>query len=101
MQPYSKGLTEICQVEPITYDYNGKGGIAAGPGGVSILAQDLQPIFPECVSSYKGKLNENDTLETDILNYNGHAITFALINAVKELNAKVEALEARIAALEA
>ena len=101
VQPYSKGLTEICQVEPITYDYNGKGGIAAGPGGVSILAQDLQPIFPECVSSYKGKLNENDTLETDILNYNGHAITFALINAVKELNAKVEALEARIAALEA
>ena len=83
VQPYSKGLTEICQVEPITYDYNGKGGIAAGPGGVSILAQDLQPIFPECVSSYKGKLDDNDTVETDILNYNGHAITFALINAVK------------------
>lgn len=101
VQPYAKGLAEICQVNPITYDYNGKGGMAAGPGGVSILAQELQPVFPECVGSYKAKLEETDEEETDILNYNGHAITFALINAVKELNAKVEALEARVAELEA
>lgn len=98
---YSKGLAEICQIRPITYDYNGKAGFAAGPGGVSIIAQEIQPIFPECVGSFKGKLEENDEQETDILNYNGHAITFALINAVKELNAKVEALEARVAELEA
>lgn len=101
VQPYAKGLAEICQVNPITYDYNGKGGIPAGPGGVSILAQELQPVFPECVGSYKGKLDEGDEEDTDILNYNGHAITFALINAVKELNAKVEALEAKVENLEA
>lgn len=99
VQPYAKGLAEICQVNPITYDYNGKGGIPAGPGGVSILAQELQPIFPECVGSYRAKLNEDDEAETDILNYNGHAITFALINAVKELNAKVEALETQLQAV--
>jgi len=101
IQPYAKGLAELCQVNPITYDYNGKGGIAAGPGGVSILAQELQPVFPECVGSYKAKLEETDEEEIDILNYNGHAITFALINAVKELNTKVEALEAKVAELEA
>ncbi len=98
---YPKGLAEICQIRPITYDYNGKGGFAAGPGGVSVIAQEIQPVFPECVGSFKGKLEESDEDETDILNYNGHAITFALINAVKELNAKVEALEARVLALEA
>lgn len=101
VQPYAKGLAEICQVNPITYDYNGKGGIPAGPGGVSILAQELQPVFPECVGSYKGKLDEGDEEDTEILNYNGHAITFALINAVKELNTKIESLEARLAVLEA
>ena len=94
IQPYTKGLAEIVQVAPITYDYNGKGGMTAGPGGISIIAQDLQPIFPECVGSYKGKLEETDEEEIDILNYNGHAITFALINAIKELDAKVKALEA-------
>jgi len=97
---YTKGLAEIKQVNPVTYDYNGKGGIPAGPGGVSIIAQDLQPVFPECVGTYRGKLNPEDAEETDIYNYNGHAITFALINATKELAAKVEALEARVAALE-
>lgn len=94
IQPYTKGLAEIVQVAPITYDYNGKGRMTAGPGGISIIAQDLQPIFPECVGSYKGKLEETDEEEIDILNYNGHAITFALINAIKELDAKVKALEA-------
>jgi hypothetical protein len=97
--PYTKGLAAIKQVNPITYDYNGKGGIPAGPGGVSIIAQNLAPIFPECVGTYRAKLNPDDTEETDIYNYNGHAITFALINATKELAAKVEALEARVAAL--
>jgi hypothetical protein len=96
IQPYAKGLAEILQVEPITYDYNGKGGMPIGEGGISILAQALQPVFPECIRSYRGKLNEDDEEETDILNYNGHAMTFALINAVKELSAKVEALEAQL-----
>lgn len=100
IQPYTKGLEAILQVEPITYDYNGKGGMAAGPGGISILAQALQPVFPECVGSYKGKLNEDDEEETDILNYNGHAMTFALINAVKELSTKLDALTERVEALE-
>ena len=101
IQPYTKGLEAILQVEPITYDYNGKGGMAAGPGGISILAQALQPVFPECVGSYKGKLNEDDEEETDILNYNGHAMTFALINAVKELSTKLDTLTERVEALEA
>lgn len=98
--PYAKGLAEIRQVNPITYDYNGKGGFPAGPGGVSIIAQELQPVFPECVGTFRAKLNEDDAQETDLYNYNGHAITFALINSVKELANKVDALEARIAALE-
>lgn len=95
--PYTKGLNELMQVEPITYDYNGKGGFLAGPGGVSILAQQLQPVFPECISTFTGKLNEDDVSDTELLAYDGHAITFALINAVKELGARVEALEAQIA----
>lgn len=101
IQPYTKGLEAILQVEPITYDYNGKGGMAAGPGGISIVAQTLQPVFPECIGSFKGKLNEDDAEETDILNYNGHAMTFALINAVKELSTKLDDLTERMEALEA
>jgi hypothetical protein len=95
IQPYTKGLAAIKQINPVSYDYNGKAGTPVGPGGISILAQDLQPVFPECVGTYKAKLQPEDKEDTDILTYQGHAITFALINAIKELAARVEALEAQ------
>jgi hypothetical protein len=92
---YQKGLAEICQVRPVSYEYNGKAGfIADGKDKVSILAQELMQVFPECVDTFKGKLEE-DGPEIDLYNYNGHAITFALINAIKELKAKIDILEAR------
>jgi len=41
---------------------------------------------------FKGKLDENGE-EIDLYNYNGHAITFALINAIKELKANFDQLK--------
>lgn len=100
IQNYTKGLNEICQVRPVTYDYNGKCGIPVGPGGISIIAQELQTVFPECVGTYKAKLNPEDEHDSELLNYNLHAITFALINSIKELNLKIQSLETRIEELE-
>jgi hypothetical protein len=92
---YQKGLAEICQVRPVRYEYNGKAGFTAdSKEQISILAQELMQVFPECVDTFKGKLEE-DGPEIDLYNYNGHAITFALINAIKELKAKIDILEAR------
>ena len=92
---YPKGLAEICQVRPVRYEYNGKAGFTAdGKEQVSILAQELMQVFPECVDTFKGKL-EQDGPEIDLYNYNGHAITFALINAIKELKAEIDILKAR------
>ena len=55
-----------------------------------VIAQEIESIFPECVeTSNKGA----KTVDAD-------AITWALVNAIKELSAKNDALEARIAALE-
>ena len=44
------------------------------------------------VSTYRGRLTPDDA-ETDLLTYDGHAMTFVLINAIKTLAARVEALE--------
>jgi hypothetical protein len=95
IQNYTKGLSELLQVRPITYDYNGLGGLPEGPGGISIVAQELRPILPECVGAYQGYLNPTDEEPTEILNYNGHAMTFVLINAIKELHTRIAALEAQ------
>jgi hypothetical protein len=91
---YEKGLAEICQIRPVRYEYNGKGGfVADGNEQISIIAQELMCVFPECVGTFKGKLNEADTEEIDLYNYNGHAITFALINAIKQLKAELDAIK--------
>ena len=95
---YTKGLDAVCALRPVTYKYNGKGGFQdTETENISIIAQEAVDHFPECVGSYKGVL---DGEETDILNWNGHALTFALVNAVKELSAKIETLETRLDKLE-
>ena len=98
---YTKGLSDIIQLNPKTYDYNGKAGFDDSiTGNIGVIAQDVVDIFPETVSTYNALLNEDDTEETELYNFDSHALTFALINAVKELNTKVTELESRIQTLE-
>jgi hypothetical protein len=93
---YEKGLDAICALRPVRYKYNGFGGMVAdGKEHISIVAQEAQEVFPECIGTFQGKLHGDDEEETELLNYNGHAVTFALINAIKELKAKIDILEAR------
>lgn len=90
---YEKGLDAICALRPVRYQYNGLGGMAAdGKEHISIVAQEAQEVFPECIGTFQGKLHEDDEEEMELLNYNGHAVTFALINAVRELKARLDAL---------
>lgn len=100
IQDYTTGLTEILQINPKTFDYNGKAGFEETTGNIGIIAQDVQGIMPETINTYEAKLNEDDAEETELFNFDSHPIQFALINAVKELNAKIEALEAKIQTLE-
>jgi len=89
IKPYLKGLKELLIINPVTYDYNGLGGFVKGRGGVGIIAQEIIDILPDSVSSTKRKLNKTDEEETDILNFNGHELTYILINAIKEINEKL------------
>jgi hypothetical protein len=93
IKSYNKGLNEILAINCIEYMYNGKGGFDKTKGGVGIIAQEIKDIVPECVDTYMGQLNPKDDELTEMYNFNSHAITFILINAIKELNSKIEALK--------
>ena len=121
IQPYTKGLKEILQINPVSYQYNGSGGIGhitvcttdpcveedivdaelLSKTHVGVIAQDIQAVIPETVTSHKGKINEDDKDETDILDFDSHSLTFILINAVKELSARIDSLNKQIADLKA
>jgi len=106
---YTKGLDAVCQLRPVLYTYNGLAGMPNdGKENISIIAQEAMEFFPECVGTYMGRMNpvdengeENVAEEKiELYNWNSHALTFALVNAIKELKAQNEALTARIAILE-
>ena len=92
--PYQRGLDAIRQLRPITYQYNGRGRTHdTGDTYVGLMAEEVQSVMPEMVGAKREKLDPEDTEETDILTLNTNALQYASINAIKELAARVEALE--------
>lgn len=96
INPYTKGLETILAINPVTYDYNGKAGFEKIEGNIGVIAQEIKDILPEGISTFKAKLNEEDEEETELINFNSHALTYVLINAVKELKAEIEELKKQI-----
>jgi P pilus assembly chaperone PapD len=96
VNPYTKGLETILAINPITYDYNGKAGFdSTNTGNIGVIAQDVLNVIPESINTFYAKLNEEDEEKTELYNFDSHALTFILINAVKQLSAEIELLKAR------
>lgn len=83
--PY--GLAETLQFSPKKFAYKSDGSI-----GIGFIAEEVQAIVPEVIS-----LNSDG--QPDAISYD--RLTAVLCKAIQELNAKVEALESRVAELEA
>lgn len=84
---YGKGLAEIKQVQPKNYRYTAEFMKSDSPSQafVGVIAQELEgTAFANCVRTDANGFKIVDTSE----------LTFALVNAVKELSARVEQLEA-------
>jgi len=92
---YETGLQAVLQLNPIEYEYNGKGGtVADGRRYVGLMAGDAIKAMPELVDTVKGKLDPDDEHEIDIQRLDPSALVYALVNAVKELSARLAELEA-------
>lgn len=89
------GLDELLQVRPVRFRFNGKAGTPAGSEEVGIIGQEIESVFPEMVEKVAGELDDSETLD-DLRLYNGSGLTYVLVNAVKQLAAKVERLEAAL-----
>jgi len=96
VRDYKTGLEAILSIEPKLYDYNGKAGFEKTKDNIGVIAQEIQEVMPETINTYKAKLNEGDEEETELLNFDSHAVTFALINAVKDLKAEIDELKKQI-----
>ena len=92
--PYDRGLAEIRQLQPISFAYNGRGGLRAdGRRYQGIAAQDALPIMPEMVGEWSMRLEDADEDETSVYTMDYHPLLMALVNGVKELADRLERLE--------
>ena len=92
IEPYRLGLDELNRLNPVSFAYNGKGGTQDdGKRYVGLIAQMTQQAMPSLVhelpGEFEGKLDGQVATDTSEL-------VFALVNAVRELSARVAELEA-------
>jgi len=90
---FTDGLSVIKSVRPVTFRYNGKLEYPTEKTHIGVIAQEIQSVAPYTVDSYRAKLNPSDEEESDILRFDGSALIYIAINAIKELDAKVEDIQ--------
>lgn len=113
VKPFEDGLKQVLAIEPVFFKYNGEGGLKAdGKEYIGVLAQDIQKVAPYTVSNFTHKIIESvlqegnfvptETVkgEETFLSYDGTAVTYMLVNAIKEHQKMIEEKDAKITALE-
>jgi hypothetical protein len=94
VEPYTDSLAQVLQINPIRYHYKQATGLGGGKH-VGVAAQDIQQIAPYMVGTSK---IEPDS-EEEYLTVDNGALTYMLINAVKDLHAEMEALRSELKTL--
>lgn len=104
VQEFDQGLETIMKMNPVSYFYNGEGGISAKNRNIGVIAQELQEIAPYLVSDFE-YIEHNDEneiiLQETYLKIYDSAIKYILVNAVQEQQKTIKSLTERITKLEA
>ena len=92
IRPYTDGLATLLQFHPVWYRYNGHAGLASDKDYVGVIAQEAQAVAPYTVSVSRAKLDPADAQTTELLYFDGGALIFMTINAVRELEERIRSL---------
>ena len=95
--PYEEGLSQIIQIQPVWFRYNGKAGLPVNKRFVGVIAQDMQIIAPYTVGEFMDQ--DSTGKQKKYLDYDGSAIVYMLVNAVKELKAQNDLLRQEMTVL--
>jgi hypothetical protein len=94
VEPYTDSLAQVLKINPIRYYFKEEAGLGAKKH-IGIAAQELKEIAPSIVGTCKLKPDSKE----EYLTIDSGAMTYMLINAVKELNAEIETLKTELKTL--
>ncbi len=92
------GLEEIKRIRPVRYRYTGACGTPKDLESIGVVGQEIEKVIPETVKKIAKGQCSNDELD-DLRVYNSSALTYVLVNSVKELSSKLEEQAEEIMAL--
>lgn len=88
IQGIENAVAKVGQLNGYTFEYTADGRVSAG-----VIAQEVEKVLPEAVSEKQLPLKVDDGQEYKVVSYD--ALHGLLIEAIKELTARVEELEAK------
>jgi hypothetical protein len=89
IRDFEFGLEEIKRIRPVRYRYTGAAGTIEDLDGIGVIGQEIEQIIPETVrKAPAGEIDSNDI--DDLRIYNSSALTYVLINSVKQLSTLVD-----------
>jgi hypothetical protein len=90
VREFKEGLDLLDRINPVWFTYNGTAGMPRETA-VGTIAQELQKEAPYMVSTWEH--TDDKGQQTEYLGVDYGAMDFVIINAIKELKERVEALE--------
>lgn len=84
---FTDGLEKVKKITPVRYRYNGKLGLPNDKNYVGVIAQDIQKIIPYSVEKIMLNIDEEPS---EVLSFNSSSLLYLAINAIKELDKKVD-----------
>lgn len=100
IKPFTGGLADVLKINPVWFTYNGKAGMP-DETGVGVIAQELQKVAPFMVSEWEFVPQDEKTGEIigapeKYLGVDNGAMTYMLINAIKEQQQMIDELQKEI-----
>jgi hypothetical protein len=92
IEAFKEGLDVVLSIKPVWFRYNGKAGITTDKRFVGVIAQEMQKIAPYTVGNFVHQ--DSAGKQETYLDYDANAVTYLLVNAVKEQQGQFEALKA-------
>jgi len=88
IKPIEDALSKVSQLNGVTFTYKADGKESAG-----LIAQDVEKVLPSAITEKQLPLKQDDGQEYKVLQYD--QTIGLLVEAIKELTAKVEELESK------
>lgn len=89
IQPYTDGLDQLVQIQPVTFKYNDRSAMNSDMEHVGVIAQDLEQIAPYMIDPFT---RDNE----EYLAVNNSAMTYMLINAIKDQQRQIDELKSQL-----